>query len=670
MKEGTISVKEYQFPQYVVLLIASVIIAMMFEIFIFNREHFRILGNNINDPVVYFDDGTELKYGETYSFDNGFSIIIKDINQDVNNYYLDIGEYYNEKWNEERLAALHITTALKDEGHYEFYSLKELLISPVVESSLFVPIEAYGKVNSIRISFKEGVDEFSLYGIELNSIKPLSLSCFRLLLTIAIIYFFALLFCFEYTSEENINIKKRIGIMMAFGLILCLFAFDIQSQTIERGAHKGYPELARSIIDGKLYVEKNTDEVLRNMDNPYDLSLRQKLGAKYYWDTAYYNDNYYIYFGVVPALIFQLPYYLITGQDMLYAQAQDIMSILIIVGSLCLIEELRKKYFPSIPIRLEVLLYITFIFSLGFSILLKRSAIYYEAIGTAIMLVIWGVFFWIHSIRDNRICIWQGMVGSFLMAASVGARPQFAIASFLAFYVYRKFLDIKHIKCMLLLQLPYIPVAISLMLYNYFRFGSAFDFGANYNLTHHDMTHMGIHISRIAMGVWYYIFKLPILDYCFPFMYADGNRNLYQGYIAYEPQIGGVLFLVPYILILVINKFNNRAERTLARCSFIATTIVIIADSVLCGILVRYQLDYRLILAFSAMIVNIVCMNNLSDQGNKKVFNWYCTTTVILCVMTIILNLCLIVCQYESGDYADMRINPVFFCKARAFFGG
>ena len=36
-------------------------------------------------------------------------------------------------------------------------------------------------------------------------------------------------------------------------------------------------------------------------------------GEWYNWDHAYYKGKYYVYFGVVPAILFYLPYYVITG---------------------------------------------------------------------------------------------------------------------------------------------------------------------------------------------------------------------------------------------------------------------------------------------------------------------------------------------------------------------
>ena len=55
--------------------------------------------------------------------------------------------------------------------------------------------------------------------------------------------------------------------------------------------------------------------------------------------------------------------------------------------------------------------------------------------------------------------------------------------------------------------IPFIIVGLGLMYYNYIRFDSPFDFGANYNLTTNDMTLRGFNIDRIFLGIYYMLFK-------------------------------------------------------------------------------------------------------------------------------------------------------------------
>ena len=47
------------------------------------------------------------------------------------------------------------------------------------------------------------------------------------------------------------------------------------------------------------------------LDNPYDPDMRRTAvnnnGESFKWDTAYRNGRYYVYFGIVPCLMYYLP---------------------------------------------------------------------------------------------------------------------------------------------------------------------------------------------------------------------------------------------------------------------------------------------------------------------------------------------------------------------------
>ena len=63
---------------------------------------------------------------------------------------------------------------------------------------------------------------------------------------------------------------------------------------------------------------------------------------------------------------------------------------------------------------------------------------------------------------------------------------------------------------LVLFALPFVLVAAGLMWYNAARFGSPFDFGANYNLTSNDMTKRGFNPGRIGPALFYYLLALPV----------------------------------------------------------------------------------------------------------------------------------------------------------------
>ena len=93
-----------------------------------------------------------------------------------------------------------------------------------------------------------------------------------------------------------------------------------------------YELLAESLAHGHVALEVEPDPRLMALDNPYDLDARTASGANYIWDSAYYNGHYYVYFGVVPVLLFYLPVYLATGHHMDTATACLAVGLAFLLG--------------------------------------------------------------------------------------------------------------------------------------------------------------------------------------------------------------------------------------------------------------------------------------------------------------------------------------------------
>ena len=88
------------------------------------------------------------------------------------------------------------------------------------------------------------------------------------------------------------------------------------------------------------------------------------------------------------------------------------------------------------------------------------------------------------------------------------------------------------------------------MWYNYARFGSLFDFGANYNLTGNDMTKRGFNVVRIGPAVFTSLFDLPRLKSVFPFLQEiEVTTNAVIRTIS-EPFVGGMLAATPFTWVL------------------------------------------------------------------------------------------------------------------------
>ena len=112
--------------------------------------------------------------------------------------------------------------------------------------------------------------------------------------------------------------------------------------------------------------------------------------------------------------------------------------------------------------------------------------------------------------------------------------------------------------------LPYIIIAIFVMYYNYARFGSILDFGANYNLTTNDMTARGIHFERFLSAIYYYLFACPRITNVFPFIETIPLNTSYIGITIYELTFGGTFMLCP-ILFISLFLSNNLKDSPLER---------------------------------------------------------------------------------------------------------
>ena len=133
----------------------------------------------------------------------------------------------------------------------------------------------------------------------------------------------------------------------------------------------------------------------------------------------------------------------------------------------------------------------------------------------ALAFSVWGLYLWRVG-RSHKRPEGFYLVGSLCMALVVGCRPQLVLLSFLAFPLFwrmyitegriRTVAGARQFACLIA---PYIVVCAGIMWYNKARFGSLFDFGANYNLTVNDMTKRGMAVGRIAPALFAYLFQTP-----------------------------------------------------------------------------------------------------------------------------------------------------------------
>jgi hypothetical protein len=171
--------------------------------------------------------------------------------------------------------------------------------------------------------------------------------------------------------------------------------------------------------------------------------------------------------------------------------------------------------------------------------------------------------------------------------------------------------------------MPYIIVAAGIMWYNYARFGSPIDFGANYNLTTNDMTSRGFVWERMGPAAFSYLLQLPKLTSAFPFIRNCDFDSTYMGVTIREATYGGLLSYSPFLWVIF---FIPRFKETLKKYKALIPALMLAAFGVLtplldaqfAGILQRYFCDFSLMFYLGALFVFLAVMSDAENEEARK----------------------------------------------------
>ena len=416
-----------------------------------------------------------------------------------------------------------------------------------------------------------------------------------------------------------------------------------------------YAELAKAMADGQLYLEVEPPQWLVDMDNPYDKGAREELqkqtGEEYLFDVAYYEGHYYVYFGVVPVLLFYLPFYLLTGASFPTAIGVLISCIAFILGITGLLDRFARYHFKRVSLGLLLLLQIPLVMCSGILYLIKFPTFYSLPIMLALAFTVWGLYCWMRGRASEKAWLWY-LAGSLCMALVAGCRPQLLVFSLLAFPLFwRKFITEKHIttkkgiKEFICLIAPYAVVAIGIMMYN---------------LTVNDMTQRGTNPGRFLPALFAYFLQTPSTTGVFPWIQPTTFDTTYMGQTIKEVTFGGIFACLPVLWLLAFSRrilafrFRTRSTNTIAGVvitMLVSGVIVALLDAQMAGILQRYYADFTLLflvpVILLAFIVNEACK---PEELNHKVFLRIMAVLVFVSVFYSLM-LCFVP---ETGWYSDV----------------
>lgn len=625
-------------------IILIFILAIFLEVIVFNITSYRTLLGKYETKV--YEEPTFLYTDENWTY-----LEIENINEKAVTLKIDYKDIID-------CSEYSVYFVDETSSEYQYLTTKEYVSD--YNKSEYIPLYLSGKTEKIMIAIDKCIYENGdLERVVINEKIPFEFNLVRfsvLLLTMILIYTVKNAEIFKSDYSEK-NLKQEIILIAVLGvfflLVSCINNYssnevdsykDDEIYSIDRGIYN--VSFVNSLKEGKLYLLEEPTEDFLNLENPYDFITRgnTKRDIDYKWDTAYYKGHFYIYFGILPAILIFLPYNLLTGGYLKISVVVLLFSMFIFILLKEILLKIIVRYFKNIPFK-NVFYYLIILCS-GTLILYANgmSRVYELVIIAGLYFALQGIFFILKSLEQDKNKHINIFLGSLFLALSVACRPTDLLISLIILpYLINLFIkyvkNIKENKLNLLklvfaVAIPYLTVGAGLMYYNYIRFGNVFDFGAKYQLTINNMIELGSRIFSVPIGIVSNLFKVPNFVPIFPFITHSNDHLSFYGSYYIENLIGGLFMIAPIcFFIFYIFKFNKKTENKELKIIVNSLTIIgiIIAciSAAIAGSNQRYLIDYAWMIIFAGILIFTSLYNLFKDKEAKKILN------KILAIITI-----------------------------------
>lgn len=394
-------------------ILFNLIIALFLEVIVFNITSYRVLLGTYEKKVY-----TDLEYVK----DEGQNAILKinNIDNKVGTIKVDFDETVSD--------VTEYKIYYSDETSSKYRGLNSKMYVPENEKTKYVPLYLSGNVNGIMISVNKNIYESNqIKEVIINGKIPFEFNIIRFAIVLGILlvrYFLK----YEQNLNEEYSMKNFTQELVLLFVLAIFFAITIfiNQNSTEKDDLKIYNKMfVNSIYNGNLHLDFEPSEDFKDLENPYDDLERGNLerGKDYLWDTAYYNGKFYVYFGILPLLVFFLPYYIITKKYLDMAIVVFILSMFILILIKEILIKLVNRFFPKISFKF--VLFSLIILCSGSLILYANgmSRFYEMVILAGLYCVLQGIYFILKSLESDEKKYFNIFAGSLFLALSVACRP-------------------------------------------------------------------------------------------------------------------------------------------------------------------------------------------------------------------------------------------------------
>ncbi len=622
-----------------IVIIAFIVLVL--EIFVFNFSSIKSIFYKkikINKDELILNDIVYAENSNKYFIESDDNYIEINVNDKVNNIYIDIEKLKPEPFK--------ITLNYTDEANSYYRKFKsntknERYIVDDIEKSKYIDLYHLGKTGKVKINLDlEVVNQFKIREITFNKIEPIHTNWIRMIGLFSVIFII-----YNYFYNENfkllMNRNQNKVLFIVILLFSCLTVFlyynigDLDGSVF----HDYYEnEYVDALANGKLNLEEDLN--LSELNNPYDFSERLDKGINTIWDISYYNDNYYVYFGILPAFIMMI-FKVLFNVKITTTVLACFFSILSVIFSALLIKEIIEKY-TKCSFGLKLLMIIFFLFNSRLLLIIPKTR-FYELInvsGYAFSLI--GIYLYMLFVRKNKNIYL--LLGSLSLSLLLLIRPSMILVSLLGFYIIYKKLNKKNI----IYLIPFIIIGIITMYLNYIRFDNIFEFGITYQLGILDNSFSKFNLITIINGIYTYLLRFPIIDTIFPYIFNNSSMLEYLGFYFNRTTGNGILTMSILGLIapFIIKKTNKDTLKFIFVCLLLGFLILSV-DTIFGGSIKRYSLEFSWLFLIPIILIII---NNFK---NKKIL-------LILVILSCLMNF-LVIFDLEYDDNIQIDNSDLYY---------
>jgi len=419
--------------------------------------------------------------------------------------------------------------------------------------------------------------------------------------------------------------------LLATGIVLVLGLAWLGSRSddlgnaypVTGGQHDYYSLLVHGFQKGHLYMDVAVDSRYTSGD--------PKVQRKADWllDASLYKGHYYLYFGVVPAVLLLLPYHLLTGSDLSENAAVFLMLASGFLVYWRIFSEASRRYFPAITTGQYAASLVLLAYASGAPMLLTYAGFYEVAISAGYLChaLTWlGIFKALHAQgKEGR---WIGFA-SVAAGLAVGCRPNYVIAlavvAVAALLLIRRGGSLRRLS--LCAVVPAAVIGAALAAYNYARFGSPFEFGLGYQLD--EMIRAKFPMFRLSFfwsNLQWYFLRPPAFSPYFPYVFPMNADLRPEGYYGYETIHGQLA--VALLGLLTLAWFLVRTRRSvleprvtaLLRLLGAAFTLLFLWMAFYSNRAERYTVDFQssLVLMIGIAAGMSACAASSADRPRRR----------------------------------------------------